>query len=319
MKAKSALLLALLTALLCARAGAAESPYWIDLTDETLSALSNAGETIIEPIREVPRHVVLLLKTARDELGYTEGRGGVTKYGEWAGDPKAEWCAEYLCWCVDRVDSQYGTNLLTVVYPRYSSKNIGMRWFLKEGRYIARRGTVPNYGSQWYIGHRDSIGKNGYIPQPGDWAFFAGSATGDTTHVAMVEFCTKDKDGTVRVYTLEGNKPDRVQQTAYLLTEETILGYGTVFDLADLVLKAGCESKKVLELQQKMADVGLLDPSYVTGVYGTHTADAVRDFQRGQGIEQTGVAGHETQLALATYVVRYREEHPAYWAVTEPF
>ena len=186
-----------------------------------------------------------------------------------------------------------------------------------EGRYIARRGTVPGWGSQWYIGSGDAIGKNGYIPQPGDWAFFAQSSAGDTTHVAMVEFCTRDKEGTVRIYALEGNKPDRVQETVYKQTEETILGYGTVFDLADLVIKGGCEGKKVTRLQQMLADVGLLDPAYVTGTYGNHTAEAIRSFQKSQGIEQTGVAGQQTQLALQHYTERYREDHPEYWEVEE--
>ena len=293
------------------------APSWVELPAEEISRLELAGETVIEPTMDVPLHVIRLLSIARGELGYREQRGNVTKYGQWAGDPAAEWCAEYLCWCADQVELQYGTKILTVYYPRYSSKNVGMRWFLKEGRYIARRGTVPDWGSQWYRGSEEVIGKNGYIPQPGDWAFFAGSSRGDTTHVAMVEYCTRDREGTVRVYMLEGNKPDRVQETAYKLTEESILGYGTVYDLADLVIKSGCEGRKVSDLQQMLCDVGLLDKAYVTGTYGTHTLEAIRAFQKDQGIEQTGVAGQQTQLALLRYTERYRLEHPNYWEVLE--
>ena len=293
------------------------SPDWIDLSDETLESIQAAGETIVDPVIPVPEHVKELLRIARQEIGYQEQRGNVTKYGQWAGDPAAEWCAEYLCWCADQVEQQTGKKILTVYYPRYSSKNIGMRWFLKEGRYIARRGTVPGWGSQWYTGSEEVIGKNGYIPQPGDWAFFAQSSAGDTTHVAMVEYCTKDQEGNIRIYALEGNKPDRVQETVYRLTEETILGYGTVFDLADLVIKSGCEGRKVTRLQQMLNDVGLLADQYVTGTYGTHTAEAIRSFQKEQGIEQTGVAGQQTQLALLRYTERYREEHPEYWEVQD--
>ena len=311
----AAALVILCMTVLCAAALAA--PDWVDLPQELLDRLDEAGETVIEPIAPVPEHVRKLLRVARAELGYREERGNVTKYGQWAGNPTAEWCAEYLCWCADQVDQQTGGRILTVYYPRYSSKNIGMRWFLKEGRYIARRGTVPGWGSQWYTASGEAIGKNGYVPQPGDWAFFAQSSAGDTTHVAMVEFCTRDREDTVRVYALEGNKPDRVQETAYKLTEETILGYGTVFDLADLVIKGGCEGRKVTNLQQMLCDVGLLSGTYVTGTYGNHTADAVKAFQKAQGIEQTGVAGQQTQLALQRYTERYREEHPEYWEVVE--
>ena len=301
----------ILTAAVCAE------PDWIDLPQNMLQKLANNNEVIIEPVKPVPEHVRQLLKVARAELGYREERGNITKYGKWAGNPAAEWCAEYLCWCVDQVDQLTGNKILTVYYPRYSSKNVGMRWFLKEGRYIARRGTVPGWGSQWLHGCEEAIGKNAYIPQPGDWVFFAQSSLGDTTHVAMVEFCTRDKEGNVLVYALEGNKPDRVQETAYKLTEETILGYGTVYDLADLVIKGGCEGRKVTNLQQMLCDVGLLDAAYVTGTYGNHTAEAVRSFQKSQGIEQTGVAGQLTQLALERYTEQYREEHPEYWEVKD--
>ncbi len=310
-------LLALLILCVSGCAVSLAAPDWIDLPEDLLTRLSAGGETIVDPVLPVPQHVRALLRIARNELGYQEERGNVTKYGQWAGNPSAEWCAEYLCWCVDQLDQQSGTQILTTYYPRYSSKNIGMRWFLKEGRYIARRGTVPGWGSQWYISSGESIGKNGYIPQPGDWAFFAQSSAGDTTHVAMVEFCTQDRDGVVRAYMLEGNKPDRVQETAYRITEETILGYGTVFDLADIVIKSGCEGKKVETLQRRLHDVGLLSDAYITGTYGTHTADAIREFQKSQGIETTGVAAQQTQLALQRYIDRYQAEHPEYWEVVE--
>ena len=296
---------------------AGQTADWVVIPDEQAQALEQSGQTVIPPVKPVPQHVIWLLEIARAELGYTEGRNNATKYGTWAGDPNANWCAEYVCWCVDQVDQKYGTQLLTFVYPRYSSKNVGRNWFIKEGRYISRRGTIPDYGSQWLTGHTEPIGKNGYIPQPGDWMFFSQSADGDTSHVAMVEFCTKDSAGQVRVYALEGNKPDKVQETAYLLEEETIQGYGTVFDLADVVLKMGCESKKVSALQALLNQIGLLDSAYMTGIYGSHTTEAVRLYQRAHGIEVTGVAGHETQLSLQAYIQQYRLEHPEYWEVLE--
>ena len=313
---KTFFLIVLLTALISVCALAA-SPDWVTLTEEEEAAFEAAQETVIEPVKAVPLHVRRLLEIGRAEIGYTEGRNNATKYGEWAGDLNANWCAEYVCWCVDQVDQRFGTELLTVVYPRYSSKNVGRNWFIKEGRYISRRGTIPGFGSQWLIGHTEAIEKNGYIPQPGDWMFFAVSADADTTHVAMVEFCTIDPSGRVRVYALEGNKPDKVQQTAYMLDDETIQGYGTVFDLADSVLKMGCESKKVTALQQTLCEIGLLDKIHITGTYGTHTTEAVRVFQQSQKIEATGVAGHETQLALQRYIQQYRMEHPEYWEVVD--
>ena len=90
-----------------------------------------------EPIRPqwpVPEYVTLLLEMAGNEVGYKEGAHGYSKYGEYWGDGYAQWCAEYLCWCVDQVDKTHGTQLLKNVYPLYSGQNTGMRWFIKEGR-----------------------------------------------------------------------------------------------------------------------------------------------------------------------------------------
>ena len=139
-------------------------------------AEEDASETRIPPVKLVPDYVEWLLEVASGEVGYREGPHGWSKYGEWSGDPYAQWCAEFLCWCVDQVDQLTGSTILTVYYPKYGSKNVGMRWFIREGRYIARRGTVPGSGSQWYRSTGEAIGKNGYIPQPGDWIFFAQSS-----------------------------------------------------------------------------------------------------------------------------------------------
>lgn len=292
-------------------------PSWTILSSAEQQALESTGETIIEPQYPILPHVPLLIETAKGELGYTEQRGNITKYGQWAGVPAAEWCAEYLCWCVDQVDAQHGTALLNVVYPKYSGTNVGLRWFLRQGRYIARKGTVPDYGSQWLIGSSDAIEKNSYIPQPGDWMFFSTLVSGDTTHVAMVEYCTTGADGMVYVHVLEGNRPDRVQQGRYLLTDETILGYGTSYDLADIVLRQGHEGQKVLALQKKLQLVGLLSDQYVTGTFGPSTTEAVKQFQNMYGKVATGIANQHTQLDLDAYVSEYCLAHPELWAVSE--
>ena len=153
-------------------------------TLQTSAALSDM-EQVIDPVYPVPDYVEWLLDVARGELGYKEQSGGVTKYGAWAGDPAAEWCAEFLCWCVDQVDKQMATHLLTQQYPYYTGNNTGRDWFLKKGRYVARTGTVPGWGAQWYPGDTALMEKNSYVPQPGDWVFFSTNSTGDTCHCLL--------------------------------------------------------------------------------------------------------------------------------------
>ena len=111
---------------------------------ETLSS-----QTVIPPAYPVPDYVTWLLDIAAGEVGYQEGDHGYSKYGEWAGDPLAQWCAEYLCWCVDQVDQLYGTQLLRQVYPMYSGSNTGKNWFIQQGRYLVRWGNLENWGYQW--------------------------------------------------------------------------------------------------------------------------------------------------------------------------
>lgn len=255
-------------------------------------------EKTLAPAYPVPEYVAWLLDVARGEIGYTEDRRGYTKYGEWSGDPYAEWCAEFLCWCVDQVDQQHDTHLLTRVYPRYSGTNTGLNWFLREGRYVARTGYVEGWGTQWYIGQETRIPSGGYVPQPGDWVFYTFDSSGDTAHVAMVEYCTQDDAGVITAHVIEGNLPDRVQRGAHVLTDWRVLGYGTVHDVADIVLTSGCKGKKVEALQQKLCYLGYLDPQYVTGEYGPSTAQAVRDFQTNTDKVPTGIANHHTQLTL---------------------
>ena len=263
-----------------------------------LAPAAQAEEQRLAPAWPVPQYVNWLLEVAQGEIGYTEDRRGYTKYGEWAGDPYAEWCAEFLCWCVDQVDQQHGTQLLTHVYPRYSGTNTGLNWFLREGRYVARTGYVEGWGTQWYKGQDERIPSGGYVPQPGDWVFYTFDDSGNTAHVAMVEYCTQDESGVIAAHVIEGNLPDRVQRNEHVLSDWRVLGYGTVHDVADIVLTGGCKGKKVEALQQKLCYLGYLDGQYITGEYGPSTAQAVRDFQTDTGKVPTGIANHHTQLTL---------------------
>ena len=58
------------------------------------------------------------------------------------------------------------------------------------------------------------------------------------------------------------------------------LGYGTVYDLADIVLRGGNEGTKVRTLQEKLLYAGLMEDSEVDGVYGGITVEAVKQFQK---------------------------------------
>lgn len=294
--------LCLLLALSCLGCAVAEETQEGTLQLSSSPAASSASEIVIDPAYPVPDYVEWLLDVARNEVGYKEQSGGVTKYGTWAGDPAAEWCAEFLCWCVDQVDKQQETKLLTNTYPYYTGNNTGRDWFLKQGRYVARNGNAPSWGAQWYEGEDTVMAANSYVPQPGDWVFFSTNSTGDTCHVAMVEYCAYDENGQVMVHVIEGNNPSAVARNAYKLTDWSILGYGTVHEVAKTTMRTGNEGKPVTAFQEKLVQAGVLSEQYVTGKYAALTTQAVKDFQTRMGIEPSGVANHQTQTALDAYL-----------------
>ena len=275
-----------------------------------------AEEEIIPPQWPVPDYVALLLEAASDEVGYREEEHGRTKYGEWAGDPYCQWCAEFLCWCVDQVDKAYGTSLLNRVYPLYSGSNEGRAWFITAGRYVIRRGPVEDWGYEWLKGASDFISSGDYIPQPGDWVFLTWTAGTDTDHVAMVEYCTRDtENGEVFIHVIEGNAPDSVARNVYELNKGGILGYGTVHDVADITMHFGNKGEKVRQLQEKLVYLGLLDEEYVNGVFGNATNAALQAFQAEYGLRPPGWANMATQMKLDEACQEKYENTPESWIV----
>lgn len=281
------------------------------------NAQTLASQTVIKPAYEVPDYVTWLLEIASGEVGYHEGDHGWSKYGEWAGDPYAQWCAEYLCWCVDQVDQLHGTQLLRQAYPMYSGSNTGKKWFIEQGRYVVRWGNLENWGYQWLKGEDAFLSTGDYIPQPGDWVFFTWDDGLDTDHVAMVEYCTRDQDGNVTIHVLEGNAPAEVQRNTYPLTYTRILGYGTVHDVADVTMRSGNVGAKVRTLQEKLCYLGYLPEEKVDGVYGSGTVEAVKTFQYDCGLKEYGIANIATQQALDAAVEYAIDNDPATWTVID--
>ncbi len=278
---------------------------------------AHADEIRIPPAWKVPDYVEHLLQVASEEVGYKEDHGR-TKYGEWAGDPAAQWCAEFQCWCVDQVDRRWGTSLLRKVYPYYTSSNTGRSWFIREGRYVVRKGRVDGWGYEWLKGSSSYLRSGDYIPQPGDWVFFNWAGGSDTEHVAMVEYCTRDSvTGRVMIHVIEGNKPSSVARFAYGINDPSILGYGTVHDVADITMAFGNQGEKVRQLQEKLAYLGFLDSAHVTGRFGDATTEAVRAYQEARGLRVNGIANMETQLLLDPEYTQKYENDGSVWTVVD--
>lgn len=136
-----------------------------------------------------------IIKFAKQFLGYTEGENNDTIFGDWYGLPHQPWCAMYVSYC------SVNSGISEDIVPRFASCTTGFRTFENMG--VATREHIE--------------------PQEGDIIFFIwskGEATPD--HVGLVE---KVENG--RIYTIEGNRSDKVQEFDYDLDSWQIYGYAT--------------------------------------------------------------------------------------------
>ncbi len=64
------------------------------------------------------------------------------------------------------------------------------------------------------------------------------------------------------------------------------------------VLTAGMTGEQVRQVQSRLAELGYLSASFVSGVYDSHTQQAIRQFQQANGLSADGAAGSATQSRL---------------------
>ena len=265
-----------------------------------------------------PPYIDWILSVAKEEIGYEEGDNNATKYGLWSGDEHAQWCAEFLCWVVNEVDRRHHTSLLTVVYPNYSGQNTGRDWFLQRNRFVYRTGYRKEWGKQWFVGENEPIKPNSYQPKAGDWMFFSYHINGDTVHVALVEKCFQDTDGTLKVQVIEGNNPSEVARKTYNLTDQSILGYGLPEKLVWTEIRYGNSGPAVTNLQQSLHTIGLLDPVHITGTFSGNTKKAIETFQKEtMDMIPTGIADMKTMVALTSAFEMTALSDPNNWLVVE--
>ncbi len=140
-----------------------------------------------------------LLKVAESQLGYGEGPGGLTKFGQWyeathakePGFSNAAWCDMFVSWAATQVGQQddVGQHAWTVDHAK---------WF-------------QNHGA-W-----------GDKPMPGAIVFFDWDGSEDVDaidHVGLVKSVVNDNT----IKTIEGNISNAV--VSKTRTEDKIVGYG---------------------------------------------------------------------------------------------
>ncbi|MDO5491128.1 MAG: CHAP domain-containing protein, partial [Bacillota bacterium] len=138
---------------------------------------------------------------AKTQVGYAEKSGNNTYFGAWYGMNKQPWCAMFICWAASKA------GVATSIIPKLANADRG--WAKKQGVYYKSR--------QW--------GGN-YTPKPGDLIYFSWSVRDYADHIGMVSGTGKS-GGTTYVYTIEGNKHDKVKEGSYAINNRYILGYAS--------------------------------------------------------------------------------------------
>ena len=142
---------------------------------------------------------------ANTQIGYREGRGGYTRYGEWYGLPCNDWCAMFASFCINYAGVEG--------FPHASSCQSWINKLKAEGLYR-------------------SVREGNYVPKPGDLVFFDwfGSTGGRSSdHVGIVaEYIAATETAGAKIITIEGNYCDKVCKLSYPCNSSKIMGYGEI-------------------------------------------------------------------------------------------
>lgn len=164
-----------------------------------LSVGANAEETQADKVNGA----AAIMATASSQVGYYEGSGGYSKYGDYFGNPYIPWCGAFVSWCART------TGIPQDVIPTNLSSTSMRDFFKNKGLY-----------------HLSSAWGGSYIPKCGDIVFFTSTDTynrsvNNITHVGLVLSATSSY-----VTCIEGNCPDRVRQIDRKYTSY-IVGFAT--------------------------------------------------------------------------------------------
>lgn len=245
-----------------------------------------------------------IINVALTQVGYHEGNvvadlhGGnlygendYTEYGYWYGREVQHtnpyftpWCAFFVSWCA----RQAAIPVEIINNSAYARVGIASCLF--------------------HVEYKD---KSNYLPKPGDLIFYDYSGAGtEWHHVGLV---MELRDG--YVYSIEGNTSKQVKVCRHSWKSASIKGYGVpaydnpnrkCMDFVSYVeptstLKPGASGQAVAWVQLALTKLGYYTP--IDGNFNELTTQRVIEFQRDNGISQTGNYGPITRKAVKAMLI----------------
>ena len=169
-------------------------------------------ESSVSGIKLTGKRVKDLIAIARSQLGYKESiqnyivtecgeMNGITRYGQWYGDPYGDWSAMFISFCLNYAD------IPKEEIPYETNCQQWIEALEKEDYNLYRKA-------------------EDYTPEPGDLIFFNLDEDSDSDHVGIVtEVISATENTPLQVETIEGNTADRVESMIYNSDDERIIGY----------------------------------------------------------------------------------------------
>jgi hypothetical protein len=183
-----------------------ESPNTPQDKTEALSTYPLPSEHPLTPFIEK------LIEIAESQPSKAQDEKGRTKYGEAFGDPYAQWCTEFVMWCLQETEKELGTNYIGSYYPWKDSAYRCVVWYKKNDTFMLR---------------------DEYIPRRGDMIFFDYDFDENSDHTGLVTGVEYDKtEDKIYILTIEGNLPEDypngvIKKRRLAADEKKIYGYGT--------------------------------------------------------------------------------------------
>lgn len=140
-----------------------------------------------------------IVEIAIKEIGYEEETGNSNKYSKELYNKSQEWCNDFVCWCAMKA------GISAEIIPKYSYVPYTAEWFDKKKLY------------------KDSNSHGGnYFPTTGDIILFDYNKNRTSDHIGIVEKAVGNK-----IYTIEGNKDNKVKRCLYDSNSRIIRAYCT--------------------------------------------------------------------------------------------
>lgn len=164
---------------------------------------------------------------ARSQLGYTESalnfevgedgiRRGITRYGQWYGNPYGDWASMFVSFCLYYA----GAEALPV---NAGPEAMRVEWE-QAGLYLAADEFAPQPGNLIFL-QKETVGE-----------VSAGDAVSENSVVNAVAIIT-EFDGE-NITAIEGDLNNTVAETTYSVEDPAVIGYGQVPNLSGLTLLA---------------------------------------------------------------------------------